>query len=391
MAMTSGGQQKKNIAFVGLTVAVPSFLLSVLVCLILIYLALQLYVAAITAAASFLILLGVLACVSYIARTASWFGWTGFAQSQRVVNGQRRGRTLWDWLGLLIVPFILSAGVVGFSAFQNQANTEYNKRQANIAAIQQTNTMTIAHNQEQQSIVQSYLDRMSDLLLNPNIRLKQGQQGVDLRILARARTLTILLDLDTDQKATIVRFLYYGELIGQYKLDPTYAFYDPVVDLTTANLSGVNLDDTYLGGANFQVANLSGASLIGANLSGAYLAGVNLSNAHLHQAYFCYANFTGAALLKHADLSNAHLSGVNLMGADLTNVNLSGANLSATDPDPACPAGKPPVAANLTNANLTGANLSNAILTGVIWGNTTCPDGKNSNSVGGSCMQHLKV
>ena len=52
--------------------------------------------------------------------------------------------------------------------------------------------------------------------------------------------------------------------------------------------------------------------------------------------------------------------GVDLQGCDLTSVALTNANLTG---------------ANLSNANLTNANLTNASLTGVIWSNTTCPDG----------------
>ena len=45
--------------------------------------------------------------------------------------------------------------------------------------------------------------------------------------------------------------------------------------------------------------------------------------------------------------------------------------------------------ADLTHANLDGATLTGAHLGGVRWGNTTCPDGTNSNADGGSCLHHL--
>ena len=77
------------------------------------------------------------------------------------------------------------------------------------------------------------------------------------------------------------------------------------------------------------------------------------------------------------DLTGTHLAFANLTGADLTGANLTcsddfcanyrirGANLTN---------------ANLTNADLTGANLEFAILTGVTWDNTTCPDGSTTNT-----------
>ncbi len=332
---------------------IPLLLMFVLVGRILVYIALQMYFWAAVTATSFLILLCLLACLSYI--SPDIFEWTGIAESTKVVSSKRRERTLWDWLGLWIIPF-----------------------------------RTIAHIQEQQNIVQAYLDRMSDLLLlNPNIR---NGKGGDVRILARARTLTVLQDLDPDQKDVIVHFLYYGDLIG---LTSPQTPYQPIVNLDSANLFGVKLDHINLESANFQVADLSGASLMGANLSDAYLAKVDLSNAHLQQAYLCYASFIGAPTetsnLHLTNLSNAHLSGANLIGADLTRANLSGANLNSTDIDPSCPQGNPPLAANLTNANLKGARMSDANLTGVIWGNTICPDGRKSDDVGDSCINDLIV
>jgi uncharacterized protein YjbI with pentapeptide repeats len=42
------------------------------------------------------------------------------------------------------------------------------------------------------------------------------------------------------------------------------------------------------------------------------------------------------------------------------------------------------IRAYLFRANLTGANL-----TGVLWSNTTCPDGSNSKDNIGTCIGHL--
>jgi Pentapeptide repeats (8 copies) len=68
------------------------------------------------------------------------------------------------------------------------------------------------------------------------------------------------------------------------------------------------------------------------------------------------------------------LQGVSLKGAILRDADLSGADFTGAD---------------FTNADLTGASLSGAILTDTHWRNTTCPDGKNSDQVGGTCKGHL--
>lgn len=62
------------------------------------------------------------------------------------------------------------------------------------------------------------------------------------------------------------------------------------------------------------------------------------------------------------------------MGLDLAGVDLSDVYL---------------VDANMTNADLSGADLTGATLIDVIWGNTTCPDGTNSNTDGDTCVNDL--
>src|SRR2546426_3925966 len=73
-----------------------------------------------------------------------------------------------------------------------------------------------------------------------------------------------------------------------------------------------------------------------------------------------------------ATLAGCNLKGVNLAGAYLPGANLSGSNLKG---------------ANLTNANLAGANLKGANVKDVIWSNTICPDGTNSDANGATCVK----
>jgi len=106
----------------------------------------------------------------------------------------------------------------------------------------------------------------------------------------------------------------------------------------------------------------SGAyNLSEAHLKGAYLVGVSLVGARL-----IGANFTGA------NLTNAVLTGADLSGGNFENVNFTGANLTG---------------ARFNNANLKGATgLATATLTNAVWAGTVCPNGKNSNAVGGTCV-----
>lgn len=125
----------------------------------------------------------------------------------------------------------------------------------------------------------------------------------------------------------------------------------PGASLRGCNFSGADLSSTDLAAVNLVDANLSGANLSGTNLADANLRGANLSGANLFGV----------------NLGDANLSGANLSGANVSGVNLSGANLSGAD---------------LSGVDLSLASLSGANLTGVVWANTVCPDGSNSDTNG---------
>src|SRR3990167_6868529 len=99
----------------------------------------------------------------------------------------------------------------------------------------------------------------------------------------------------------------------------------PGADLTNANLTTADLTDLNLLGANLTNADLNGTYLIDVNLAGANLTNVDLRFAKLNHVNLQGANLTNAKLL-HADLI-----GVDLQGTNLTNVDLRGANLTNTN------------------------------------------------------------
>jgi hypothetical protein len=224
--------------------------------------------------------------------------------------------TLWDWAQLLFVPAVLALGGYLFTRSEN------------------LRTQRIADDRRQDEALQAYLDQMSQLLTDKERPLRRTQQGDNLSVIARARTLTVLPKLGAERKRSTLHFLYESGLIGRQQ----------VVSLVDADLSGADLN-----GANLSEANLGGANLSKADLSRAYLSGTNLGMADLSEANLSEANLSGANLseanVRAADLSGTYLSGANLDGADLSGVNLVGTYLGDAD---------------LREAYLSGANLSEA-------------------------------
>jgi hypothetical protein len=95
--------------------------------------------------------------------------------------------TIWDWLELLIVPAaIAGVATVGGAWFMGQ--------------------------RAQDAALQAYLDKMSELLIDAQLREKDDPYE-DTRVTARARTLAILRELDGGRKRIVLLFLREARLI----------------------------------------------------------------------------------------------------------------------------------------------------------------------------------
>jgi hypothetical protein len=244
-------------------------------------------------------------------------GWTGFA-----------GKTLWDWLNLLgvfLIPVVIGAASIWFGIQQNATS------------------QIIAADQERATTLKAYMDDMTGLLLHEGLR--ESKEDASVRVIARAKTLVALTQLDGERKGTLLRFLKEARLIGSYN-DQGNRPINSIIYLRSADLRGANLSLSYLfdvdlSGANLSGANLSVAALSRANLSGANLSGVNLSR---------------------ADLSGANLSLASLRGADLRGADLREATIWMIDPSGTKHKRTYPNS-NLWLADLIGANLSGAKVT----------------------------
>jgi uncharacterized protein YjbI with pentapeptide repeats len=236
-----------------------------------------------------------------------------------------RGKTLWDWLQLLIIPAVL---VVGGYVF-NYTTTRAEQRNTQ---VRDQAEQAIASDNQREAALQAYIDSISELLLHE--KLRESGEDDEVRTIARVRTLTVLPRLDKVRKRSVLQFLHESGLIHKAT---------KVIDLREADLSGADLRGANLREADLREADLGGAYLSRAYLRGADLNGANLSEADLRGAYLNGAN------LSEADLSGAYLNGAYLRGADLRGAYLNGANLNG---------------ANLSEADLSEADLRGADLRG---------------------------
>ncbi|MFV8755101.1 DUF2169 family type VI secretion system accessory protein [Nannocystaceae bacterium ST9] len=131
------------------------------------------------------------------------------------------------------------------------------------------------------------------------------------------------------------------------------------INLTGADLSGMELAGADMTGAFLESAKLDGADLRGAKLERAVLAHASLIGTRLDEAQLVKANL-GKTTLHDCSLARAELGEAIMVGADLTRANLAGAKLIGTDLGQAKFA-----ATNAQGIEATGLNLMEADLRGV--------------------------
>ena len=128
---------------------------------------------------------------------------------------------------------------------------------------------------------------------------------------------------------------------------------------------------------------LSGISCIGCNFTDILLTHSNLASAYLPNSNFTDA-FAQDVIFSFANLSGTDFTNGNFMRSLFDSTNLSGAILSGSSFNYA-----DFIDTDFSNADLSNAYLSDSTLQDVIWDNTICPDGTNSDDNGNTCMNNL--
>jgi uncharacterized protein YjbI with pentapeptide repeats len=291
-----------------------------------------------------------------------WPDWTGLGD-YTAANGEFfRRKTLWDFLELILVPAALALIALLFSRQKRSGDKNAAEERARV-------DREIEAERLQEQALQSYLDKMTELLLKENLRA--SGESDEVRKIARARTLATLRILEGKRKGLLLKFLHDSALIsGEQKIVHLDKADLSEVDLSGAvlggaDLSGANLWEANLRAADLLEANLNGANLLGANLLGAKLIGANLSEADLSEANLRAADLS-VAILENANLRDANLRRASLRKANLREASLSGADLSGADLTRAFLRNTDLSKANLRDATLNEANLSGADLSEAI-------------------------
>jgi hypothetical protein len=210
-----------------------------------------------------------------------------------VLVGHAYSITLWDWLDLLIIPVTIAvATTAGAAWFTRQS--------------------------EQDAALQTYLDKMSELLVDKELHEDADPYG-DARVTARARTLAVLRQIGGRRKRTVLLFLREARLINKQEGSPTgRKIYARVIGLRDADLTKADLRDAKLINTlrdepiSLKGANLEMADLEGADLREAKLVNVDLAHANLTAADLSFADLTGATVSQEQLAACVSLEGTTL-------------------------------------------------------------------------------
>ena len=228
------------------------------------------------------------------------------------------GKTFWDWLSSLGVPALIAI-IAGIFTLITVSQQNKISRQQNEIFKQRDEA---EEDRNQQALLIKYLDDISELVEKQLLTLDDDENSKTQRIIARARTLSVLRALDRDRKGELIQFLATAQLV---EAD------EPIIGLWGVDLRRANLMKADLWAVNLWQANLEKADLRGSSLFGADLEGADLRQAKLEEAELVRVDLEGADLrqakLEEANLEEANLSYVDLSKANLNKANLERANL----------------------------------------------------------------
>jgi len=224
------------------------------------------------------------------------FEWTGFG-----------GRKAWDWLEIAIIPIVLGFLVIHFEKKQRESEIaiehEREGREKVLEEKRREREEYQANKNRAQMIFESYIDRMTSLILDYGLLQDRKDNNEDIEI-AKTRTRSVMRTLDEQWRGEVVRF---------------------VIETKIAILA----KDI------FHLTKFNGADLYKIDFKGMYLQNSDFSGCNLFRADFTAAdtNFSifENATLRTAVFKDSEAFGCKFVNTDIKNVNFLNCKISHSD------------------------------------------------------------
>lgn len=231
---------------------------------------------------------------------------------------KKNRHTLFEWVQLIAticIPVVLGV----FAVLQNNAQTEQQNNNAKMATLQRLADIEmadrnrekdqwIADDQQKENVLIDYQNFLGNLLEKSGMTLNETTTA---RFIARFRTLTALRQLNPLRRSFLIQALYEANLItfgnsennNTMIKDERSETLQSIIDLTSANLSGLSLG----------VSEEDNDKCYKECLSGVKVNGLVLSRTQLVRAFFRKLHFQGGlfveAIMDDADFRCTLLNG----------------------------------------------------------------------------------
>ncbi len=257
-----------------------------------------------------------------------WADWTGFGDFVNPIGEYHRAKTLWDWLELLIIPFVLAFLVYWF-------NRQERRYEIRIAEQRTQLERELTRDRSEESALQKYLTEMSEFLING--KLWDSSPNDEVRFIAQLKTVTLLRLLSKDRRNIVFQFIQDAGL-GKFLMVRAKVRF---LDLSGSRILGISFNNADLTGTIFKdstlvAVDLSKANLAGSNFQNTYLTGVDFTEANLSKRSFVdirlgKKNVSGPIKSKEDELlDGADFNGARFIAVDFTKANLVGVKLLKT-------------------------------------------------------------
>lgn len=215
------------------------------------------------------------------------------------------GKSLWDWLELLVVPASLAFLFWTLENREDKVSRE------------------ISIDQFRENLLNEYFNTMGRLENQGYFNLTQADENSGIKPqpsenIGWFRTVSITQHLDPKRKRLVLEFLYYSNLLFHHGYH---------INLLGSNFSNGDYERIFLNSTNLCEVNFENSNFYKAHLDNALFRASNLKNTDFRQSTLIGADFSGADL-SGAKFDDAFIPNTNFSNlTDLTNVSFNNASI----------------------------------------------------------------
>jgi len=150
------------------------------------------------------------------------------------------GKSLWDWMELVLVPLLLAVGAIVIKQVLEDRDKKHREQEKEIEDKRREQEKEIENKRREQEkkiedkrrgqeALKDYLAQITELLIsqdwpsleqdeNPKLERESGEKTHQVTAIARALTLAVLRELDRLQKGSLISFLIDSKAVEHISL-----------------------------------------------------------------------------------------------------------------------------------------------------------------------------